>query len=173
MLRFFVISLILLTFSYSASSQSIDSDESVISFSVSNMKLNTVKGTFTGMSGEVLFNPNDLPTSKFSVCIDANSVDTDNKTRDKHLRNEDFFDVEVYPQICFESSTITKTSSGYSVKGNLTMHGVSKIIEIPFTYESNQLIGDFELNRLDYKVGGTGSFMVGHEISIKIKCVLI
>lgn len=153
-------------------SQSIDTDQSIITFSVSNMKLNTVKGTFTGMMGDVIFNPNDLPSSKFDVCIDAKSIDTGNAKRDKHLRNEDFFEVETYPQICFKSSTITKTSDGYKVKGMLTMHGVSKTVEIPFTYNSKQLIGDIKLNRLDYKVGGSGGFMVGKEITIQIKCVL-
>lgn len=172
MLRIFVINLILLTLAYNASSQSINADESVITFSVSNMKFKTVQGTFTGMSGDVLFNPDDLSTSNFNVCIEAKSIDTGNEMRDDHLRNEDFFEVETYPQICFESSTISKASSGYKVEGELTMHGVSKTVEIPFTYDSNQLVGDFKLNRVDYKVGDSGSFMVGWEISITIKCVL-
>lgn len=172
MLRFLIITLAFLSFSFNVNSQVIDSNESLITFSVSNMKFNTVEGSFSGMTGEVDFQPNNLSSSIFDVCIDANSINTENEKRDNHLRNADFFEVETYPEICFESSSISKKSSGYIVKGMLTMHGVSKEIEIPFSYNQNQLIGKFELDRVDYRVGDTGSFMVGREISIEIKCVL-
>ena len=61
MLRFFVVSLLLQLLCYNAMSQTIDTDQSIITFSVSNMKFKTVKGTLTGMTGDVIFNPNDLP----------------------------------------------------------------------------------------------------------------
>lgn len=125
------------------------------------------------MEGTVIFLPNNLSQSKFEVCVDAASVDTDNKKRDAHLRKPDFFDVEKYPNICFSSSKITKNGTEYKVVGTLTLHGVSKEIEIPFSYTDNTLTGAFTLNRFDYKLGeDTGTFLVGEEVSVKVVCVL-
>ncbi len=173
MLRLLIVTLAFLSFSFNVNSQVRDSFESIITFSVSNMKFKTVEGSFSGMVGEVDFQPNDLFSSKFDVCIDAKSIDTGNEKRDEHLKNKDFFEVETYPKICFESSNISETSDGHKAKGTLTMHGVSKKIEIPFTFNSNQFNGEFKLNRVDYKIGGKGRFIVGKEITVRIKCVLV
>jgi len=163
--------ILILVTSLGLNGQTINSEDSKVTFSVSNMAFNTVKGTFNGMEGEIYFSPNDLLASKFEVCIDASSINTGNQKRDKHLKNEDFFEVEKYPNICFKSTEVEKTTSGNKTKGILTMHGVSKKVEIPFTFKNNQFIGNFEVNRKDYKIGeGTGSFMVGKEIEIQIVC---
>lgn len=150
----------------------IDAKSSLVTFSVSNFYFKKVEGSFSGMKGTLNFNPKELSTSKFDVCIDAKSINTGNEKRDEHLKNKDFFEVKTYPDICFKSSDVSKTSDGYKAKGALTMHGVSKEIEIPFTYNSNQFNGEFKINRLDYKVGGKGGFMVGKEIIVRINCVL-
>ena len=110
-----------------------------VKFKIGNMGISSVKGTFTGISGEVNFNT-DLPsTSTFNVCIDAATVNTKIGKRDKHLRNEDFFYVEKYPTICFESKAVTKTKSGYSTKGTLTMLGMTKEVNIVFTPSSERV----------------------------------
>jgi Uncharacterized conserved protein len=167
-------SFLILFFSLLSYGQTINTESSKVDFSVSNFKINTVKGSFTGMEGEVIFSPDDLSAAKLAVCIDAASVNTGNKKRDDHLKTEDFFGVETYPEICFESTSIIKTDKGYLALGNLMMHGVSKNIEIPFVYDDNKFVGDFKVKRLDYKVGkGTGGFSVGKEITIQIVCVLI
>ena len=173
MLRLLLLSFAMISFSHSVHGQSIDSENSIVSFSVSNMGFNTVKGTFKGMKGTVNFDLDNLSTSSFEVCIDASTIHTGNTKRDKHLKNEDFFEVDKYPSICFKSTQVTKTNSGYQAIGILSMHGISKRVEIPFTYNNNEFVGQFKLNRFDYKVGeGTGKFMVGKEIEIKIVSVV-
>lgn len=173
MLRILFVSLALLNLSYNINGQSLDSENSGVSFSVSNMAFNTVKGTFKGMNGNIIFDPNNVASSIFDVCIDASTINSGNSKRDKHLKNEDFFEVDKYPSICFKSTQITKTKSGYITTGTLTMHGISKIIEIPFTYNDNKFVGEFKVNRFDYSIGeDTGTFMVGNEIDIKIETVL-
>lgn len=173
MLRILIVSFAFLSLPFNLKSQSLVSENSVVSFSISNMGFNTVKGTFKGMTGDITFNPNNTNASNFDVCIDASTVNTGNSKRDDHLKKEDFFEVATYPTICFKASEILKTSSGYQTTGILSMHGISKTVEIPFTYSNNQLVGEFEVNRLDYNVGvGTGGFMVGKEISIKILATL-
>ncbi len=164
--------LLLLPFLANANAQSIDAAASSITFKVGNIKVNTVDGSFSGPKGNVAFDPSDPARSKFAVCVDAATVDTGNKKRDKHLRNDDFFDVEKYPAICFTSNSVEKTDKSFLAKGQLTMHGITKEVEIPFTYANRTLTGTFTVKRLDYGVGPSGTFMAGDEVEITIVCVL-
>lgn len=154
-----------------ANAQTINSEKSMVNFNISNMKLNTVDGTFMGMDGNVVFNENDLGNSIFDVSVPVNTVNTGNEKRDTHLKNADFFDVEKYPEIRFISTAITKTLKGYKTTGNLTLHGVTKPIEIMLVYQNKAFKGQFTINRFDYKLGeNTNSFMVGKQTKIEIIC---
>lgn len=151
--------------------QSINSNNSSIQFRVKNMKVNTVSGSISGMKGKVAFNPNNLAESKFHVSIDLNSIDTKNKKRDQHLKEEDFFNVQQFPNISFESSQISKTELGYLAKGNVTIKGISKTIEIPFRVNGKLFEGKTSINRYDFQLGKeTGSFMIGEKVDIEIIC---
>lgn len=153
--------------------QEIDKKASIVNFEVSNMKVRTVAGSFTGMEGEISFNADNLSESFFKVCIDAASVNTANEKRDDHLRNEDFFHVDVFPQICFVSNNIVKTPEGYTTKGKLKMHGVEREESIDFTFDGKNFIGTMEVSRLDYKVGeDTNTGMVGEMIKLQLVCIL-
>lgn len=147
---------------------SIDSENSKVEFSIKNMKFKTVEGSFGGMNGNVAFDPENLENSSFNVCIDPATVNTGSKKRDEHLKNEDFFDVEKYPEICFKSDEIAKIDNQYIAKGTLTMHGISNKVEIPFEQNGNTLNGQLTINRKDYKVGDDGTFMVGDEVKLNI-----
>ncbi len=156
-----------------AKAQTINTEKSIVTFEIDNMKVNTTKGAFKGMKGILLFNPTDLDKSNFNVCIDASTVNTDNEKRNHHLRNEDFFNVSKFPTICFVSESIVKTQAGYAVSGNLNLHGVTKKVIVPFSYDTKNLKGTFKINRLDYSLGaGTGTFMVSNEVTITITCVV-
>lgn len=168
----FILSLTLLFSPLVHGQRVIDSNASQVSFEISNMRFNTVEGAFSGMEGQIKFDPTDLASSEMNVCIDASSVDTDNKKRDEHLRKEDFFDVAKFPTICFVSNQITKGSSGFIASGSLTMHGITKTVKIPFTFSNNTFEGELSLNRTDYKVGGNGGFLVGKTVEMKIICVV-
>lgn len=153
--------------------QNINADKSLVDFKIRNMRMRDVTGTFKGMAGTVKFNPDNLQASDFDVCITPATVNTDNKKRDEHLQGGDFFDVSKHPGICFRSSQVSKAGNGYTARGKLTMFGVTKEVEMPFTFENNTFKGTLNLKRLDYKVGEkTGTFMVGDDVEIHITCVL-
>lgn len=153
--------------------QTIDKTNSVVNFKIKAMGMMSIKGTYSGFSGTVNFNPSDLNSSKIDVCIQTKTVNTGNKSRDEHIRSEDFLGVEKYPTICFVSSSIAKDGEGYVATGKLTLHGVTKTIKIPLTYSNKTLKGNIDLKRLDYKVGETiGTFKAGDDVSIEIICVL-
>jgi polyisoprenoid-binding protein YceI len=153
--------------------QSIDSDKSMVSFEIGNMKVRTVEGSFSNMKGSIRFNPDDPGNASFEVCIDASTIQTGNKKRDKHLREEDFFDVGRYPDICFTSRSTLESDGEYIAQGELTMNGVTKTVQIPFEFSEDTFSGTLSLNRLDYNIGEkTGTFMVSNEVSINIVCQL-
>lgn len=162
-----------------SNAQVIDTENSTVNFEISNMRFNTVKGEIKGMKGEVRFDEDDLENSQFDVCVNPATIDTGNDSRDKHLRNEDFFNVERYPTICFVSSSIIKAKNGYIANGRLTLYGTGQTIAIPFEklMEGNSiaLIGEIEVNRFDYGLAAEsydGTFMVGKTAKLKIVCKL-
>ncbi|WP_430815522.1 YceI family protein [Carboxylicivirga sp. RSCT41] len=160
-------------------SQTINSDASVVEFSIIKFKWNKVKGTFKGMQGEVSFDKDNLSESHFNVSVDPSTVNTGSKKRDKHLNTEDFFHVEKYKTITFKSKLIRKDGESYIADGSMTMHGVTKDVSIPFTVvtagDSSTLEGEIEVDRFDYGVGAekySGTFMVGQMVKVKIICTL-
>jgi polyisoprenoid-binding protein YceI len=167
------INIIVLLASLSGFAQGINSGKSEVTFEIGNLGFNTVEGSFKKMSGDIKFDSSDLSNASFDVCIDASTIDTDSRKRDEHLKNEDFFDVEKYPKICFVSESIVKSNKLYLAKGRLTMHGVTKQIEMLFTYEDEAFSGSITVNRYDYNLGSqTSKFMVSEEVEVKIVCVL-
>jgi polyisoprenoid-binding protein YceI len=133
--------------------------ESTVKFRIKNFGFN-VTGTFTGLQGNISFDPNDLASSRFEVTIDTKTINTGIDMRDDHLRKSDYFDVEKYPQIKFVSVKISpSTKSGtLFIFGKLTIKNVTKDISFPFiaTPAANGYLfsGEFKINRRDFKVGG-------------------
>jgi len=155
-----------------AQAQKIDSQKSVVTFSVSNLGFNTVEGTFKGLNGEVRINAQDLAESSINACLKVSTVNTDNSTRDEHLQKEEFFATETYPKICFSSSSFSKTAEGYLVTGLLSIRGISKEVSIPFQLKNGVFMGHFSINRLDFKVGEDyNTFTIGNEVELQINCV--
>lgn len=145
-------------FSFAQKFTPIDAD-SKISFVIKNFGLK-VDGQLKGIKGSIIFDMNALNNSSFNVSVNANSINTDNNARDKHLRKEDYFHVEKFPLISFVSTKITKsgTTGKWNVTGNLTIKGTTKPIEFDFTATpSNNGVsfkGAFTINRRDFNVGG-------------------
>ena len=162
---------LLLFFGVFAKAQTIDSLASEVSFSISNTGLNTVHGTIRGMAGKINFNADKLGESSLEACVAPNTIDTGIKLRYKDLKGSGFFEVDKFPAICFTSSSIEKTDAGFLAKGTLTMHGISKAVEIPFTFTNKTFTGNFDVNRLDFNVGPNGGFFVGKTVAVKIICV--
>ena len=156
-----------------ANSQSIDQTQSKVTFKIDNLLISSVEGTIQGLEGNVDFKPDNLESSSFNVCIDPTTIETGNKKRDQHLREEDFFYTEKFPSICFQSAEIKSTEEGYIAIGELTMRGVTETVSIPFNYANDQFEGVFEVNRLNYNLGNEyGSFTAGEEVEVNIICEL-
>ena len=168
---------------FGADKFTIDQTHSSIGFSVKHLVITNVKGSFTDFSGSIMYDSADITKSSVSVTIKAGSIDTNDDARDKHLRSTDFFDVEKYPEITFVSSKIEKTDDGLIAHGKLTMHGVTKVIAIPFEI-AGPIAGPWgktrmgveasiTIDRKDFgitwnKLLDSGGLTVGNEVKIEL-----
>src|ERR671933_78746 len=109
----------------------LDPPHSQIEFSISFMGMSKVRGAFSGVRGSVMYVEGDPARSSVSVVIPVSTINTNSPFRDRHLKSPDFFDAEKYPYITFRSSRIASTKKGLVARGTLTMHGVTKEIELP------------------------------------------
>ena len=129
----------------------LDPHHTSVSFSAKHLGVATVRGQFSKVDAEVeLDDPNDPTTARGTVTIDAASITTGNEQRDAHLRNADFFDVEQYPTITFTVTGVERKGDGYTVDGDLTIHGQTRPVTLD--YEHNGVATDPYGNT---KVGGT------------------
>ena len=137
---------------------------SKVHFVIKNFVINT-GGDIAGLQGDINFIAANATACKFNISVAVGTIDTDNNTRDKHLKGKDYFDAEKYPSIILVSTKITKTNkiNWYFFTGNLTIHGVTKVISFPFTatLKGNDYLfaGAFEINRLDFGVGKSSSIL--------------
>jgi len=164
----------------------IDMNHSNVGFTVPIMGgLSKVKGKFTDFTVNLVNDEKDITKSSVSVSIKATSIDTGIDGRDKHLRTADFFEVEKFPEITFQSSRIEKKGKQLIAHGTLTMHGVAKEIALPFTVtgvsenadKTKKNVGysaSIVLNRRDYGINYTHKTVadfIGDNITVEIDLI--
>jgi polyisoprenoid-binding protein YceI len=120
-----------------------------------------VHGSFSGLKTTIVFNENDLAGSSILASIEAKTISTGIGLRNSDLRKkEEWLNADKYPLISFRSKKIEKTSTGYLTEGDLTLKGITKPIEIPFTFNNKGSAGvfkgKFSINRRDYDLGKQG-----------------
>ncbi len=138
----------------------VDTAHSAAEFSVKHMMITTVKGVFEALDGTLEFDEANPEDSKIVAKIQAASINTRVEDRDNHLRSGDFFDVETYPEMVFESTEIDVTGDNAGkVTGNLTIKDVTK----PVTFDVEYL-GEMENSPFgDTRAGFTGSTTINRE----------
>ena len=113
----------------------LDQSHFSIVFSVSHMKMSYTYGMFRQANARVTLDHENPSATQFQMAINAESIDTNNDGRDKHLKGPDFFDAATYPAITFKSTTVVLGNEPnrivYQVTGNLTMHGVTRQVTLP------------------------------------------
>lgn len=128
-----------------------------VGFRIKNAGL-WVSGQFGGAQASMVFGPQHLAHSQINASLPANNIDTGIALRDKHLRGPDYFDAGKFPSLLLQTRSIAQTGEGtYKAACLLTIKGMGKTIEVPFSYTETgrraQFKGQFALNRLDFGVG--------------------
>jgi len=146
--------------------------------------MSQVRGSFGEFSGTIVKDDANLAAASVEFKIQATSIDTSNENRDKHLRSEDFFFVEKFPEITFKSTKVEKVSdSEYKVTGDFTMRGVTKVVTLPVvltgemkTKEGKSIVGFSVATKLDRKEYGinwnraldNGGLLLSDEVAVEI-----
>jgi polyisoprenoid-binding protein YceI len=138
----------------------VDGVHSAVIFRTMHFGISEAYGRFNrfGERSAIVF---DADPAKCSILLvlEADSVDTNNSDRDKHLRGADFFNVKEFPEIVFESKKVTTSGGGWEVLGDLTFHGVTKGVTAKARksgegeFQGTQKVGlvaEFEIDMQDF-----------------------
>ena len=171
-----------------AGTYALDASHSQVGFSVRHLMVSKTKGRFSDFAGTVHIAEDPLESS-VSVTIQANSVDTRDEQRDAHLRSGDFFDVESWPTLTYESRSVRQVGDGrYVLEGDLTVKGVTQPVPLELTFEGGAVdpwggvrLGFSAKAELDREAFGltwnaaleTGGVVVGKKVSIEIEAEAI
>jgi polyisoprenoid-binding protein YceI len=163
----------------------IDKAHSKIGFNVTHMAVSEVEGKFNDFEGTITSKSEDFNGAQVQFVAKTASIDTDNEKRDGHLKSADFFEVETYPETKI-TGTLVKDGVKYKLKGDFTLHGVTKPVEFDVTYGGQinhprgtkagfKLSG--KINRKDYGLTWankvpTGEMVVADEVELVVKVEL-
>ena len=126
-----VFAALMLSAAANAQSWSIDKAHSRVGFEITHLKINEIDGDFKSFEGKITSGKADFSDAVIEFTADVNSINTDVEARDKHLKSPDFFDAANNPAITFKSTSFTKEKGkDYKVTGNLTMHGITKVVTL-------------------------------------------
>jgi len=124
-----------------------------VNFKISHLGYSWLWGTFKDFDGSFSFDADKPEASKVNVTLKTASVDTNHAERDKHLRSDDFLNVDKHPTATFESTSVKSTGDGTAdITGNLTLNGVTKPVVI-----SAKFIGEGDDPWGGYRAGFEGS----------------
>ncbi len=102
-----------------------------IQFKIKHLGYSWLLGRFNQFDGQFSYDEGDPSSATVSINIDPASIDTNHAERNKHLRSDDFLDVKKFPTAKFVSTAFAEKENGrIEIKGNLTLHGVTKAITI-------------------------------------------
>lgn len=167
----------------------VDKAHSTIEFEVSHMVISSVTGYFRSYNMDIETDSPDFENAKVDFSADINSIDTENKKRDNHLKSRSFFNAKKFPKLTFAGKSFTKVKgSKYKLVGDMTIHGITK--ELSLNVKFNGTIADpwgntraafvitGELNRFDFqlkwnKLLEAGGAIVGKTVELTCKIELI
>lgn len=189
LIKTFVFLLVVTSINFAQTEWAFDKSHSNVSFSVTHMVIAETEGTFRSYEGKVITDGDSFENAEISLTVDINSIDTDNEKRDGHLKSDDFFNAEKFPQMTFAGKKFNKVDGkNYELIGDLTIRDITKEVKLDVVLNGTivdpwgntragfKLSG--ELNRFDYnlkwnKVMEAGGLVVGETVTINANIELI
>jgi polyisoprenoid-binding protein YceI len=160
----------------------LEPNHSEVQFKVRHMMISNVTGHFEKFDANVETEEDDLGTAKVHFTADVDSIATNNKQRETHLKSADFFDADNHSQVKFEGTKMEKIGENkYKLSGNLTMRGNTHPITLdvehggtikdPYGMTRCGFTVDGKLNRSDYgltwnALTEAGGMVVSDEVKI-------
>lgn len=160
----------------------LDTVHSKVSFTAATV-LFDVDGEFGKFDVSIEGNSAKPETVRVEASIDVASLDTQNEKRDNHLKSADFFDAAKHPKIRFASTSVKAKGGQLIVKGNLTMHGKTKLVSIPFKVakgkngagvDTTSYKAKLTIDRNDYGIGTDSiAAKISLEDEVEIKLLVV
>lgn len=162
----------------------VDKVHSTVKFSVSHMVVSEQEGNFKVFDGNLEYSKSDMSDANINFTIDINSINTDNESRDNHLKGDDFFNAAKFPTATFTSTSFKpKGNNKYELTGNLTIRDITRSVTFDVLYggvhktskgEKAGFKASTTINRFDYnlkwdRVTEAGGMVVGKEVEIIAK----
>lgn len=167
----------------------LDKSHSGVNFSVRHLVISEVTGNFKDFDIVVRATKDDFTDASVDATIKVASISTDNERRDNHLKSDDFFNAEKFPEIKFKSDSFEKTGQNkYEITGDLTIRDVTKKVTFDATYYGSikgmggaTVTGwkvTLDLNRFDYNLKWnrtieSGRLVVGETVTITLNLELV
>lgn len=166
----------------------IDATHSEVQFKVKHLVISTVTGYFKKFEGALEVEGEDFDGAKASFALDVASIDTNVADRDAHLKSDDFFAADKFPQITFDGELKKVTDSFYHLVGNLTMKDMTKEVTLDVTHGGTMVDGygqtkaGFEIegkvNRKEFglnwsMVTEAGGVVVGDEVRLLLNIQVV
>jgi polyisoprenoid-binding protein YceI len=156
-----------------------------IGFSARHAMVTKVRGQFNEFNGSAFLDAENPANSKVEITIKAASIDTRNADRDAHLRSNDFFAMDEYPEITFRSTRVEAVGENkFDVTGDLTIRGTTKPVTINFELNGSVVDpwggfrvgfeGQATINRKDWGVSfnaalEAGGVMVSEKVNLEFE----
>lgn len=171
------------------STYKIDPDHSDIRFKVKHMMISTVSGIFKKFTATLDSDKEDFSDAKITFVAEVDSIDTKNADRDAHLKSDDFFNAEQFPELKFVSTSIEKAGDNkYSLKGDFTIRDITNPITLAVEYNGTetdpygQVKSGFEIkgkiSRKEYglkwnAITEAGGVVVSDEVKLDIEVQMV
>ena len=171
-----------------ASAQStwkVDNVHSNVKFTITHMVISEVDGSFKVYDGTIVTKNADFSDAAIDFTADIASINTDNESRDNHLKGDDFFNAAKFPKAVFKSTSFKKVSGNkYALEGNLTIRDVTKkvkfdvvfggIVKDPWGNNKAGFKATGTINRFDYglkwnNLTEAGGAIVANEVALSLK----
>lgn len=132
-MKFLLIALLASGTAFAQTTWTIDKAHSRIGFNVLHMAISEVEGEFTDFDAKVVSKSDDFHDADVEFTAKVASIDTENERRDNHLKSDDFFNAEKFPEIKFKGKLV-KEGNAYKLKGDFTMRDVTKPVTFDVVY---------------------------------------
>lgn len=188
---FLFIGLLAFTASFAQTKWEVDPAHTNVVFNVNHLGISFVNGEFTKLEGNVeTTDAENFDNAKIEFTIDVNSINTRVDARDEHLKSDDFFDAEKYPEITFKNGVLKKKDgNNFSLEGDLTLKDVTEkvsfdivqnngVITDPWDQTRAGFTGKIKINRMDYNINydsvlPSGVDEVGKDIEITVNVEIV
>lgn len=167
----------------------VDTTHSELGFKIKHLMITNVSGAFKNFQIEVETEGVDFSTAQIKAALEMASISTNNEQRDAHLRNADFFEVEKYPELKFQSLRLERVDNDtFHLYGDITLKGITKPVKLDVEYsgvtkdpwggERAGFIVNGKINRSDWGVNfnglmETGGLVLGEEVRINAEIQLV